>query len=83
MTVLQTILSSRRQRAVLDGVSSPPARVTSGVPQGSILGPLLFILSMDQLCSLSLSNASRLPMTSVNSVLDALSAQCDIELIVE
>ncbi len=40
-------LSERRQRVVLDGACSSTLGVTSGVPQGSILGPLLFILSVD------------------------------------
>ena len=44
---LADYLSGRRQFVVLEGSSSPPAMVTSGVPQGSILGPLLFIATFD------------------------------------
>ena len=48
-------LSNRHQRVVLDGISSVPVAVTSGVPQGSILGPLLFNIVMDSITRLQLS----------------------------
>ena len=47
----ESYLTGKSQYVVYDGIKSDIYNVTCGVPQGSILGPLLFILNMNDICN--------------------------------
>lgn len=56
LDIFSSYLENRFQHVQLDAVTSDKARIEYGVPQGSILGPTLFLIYINDLCSIPLTN---------------------------
>ena len=85
---LSNFLTNRFQRVVVNGSQSDWVNVQSGVPQGSVLGPLLFILYVSNVPDLIESNLKMFADdTKIYSVIksfhDSLKLQHDINKLMQ
>ena len=85
---IENWLTQRHQTVVIDGAKSRRVQVISGVPQGTVLGPLLFLLYINDIGD-SISSPIRLFADDsllyrrVNNANDALKLQQDLDRIVK
>ena len=80
LETLTDFLKDRKQRVVLNGQNSSWANIEAGVPQGSILGPLLFLIFINDLPDNLSTNVKLFADNNslVSVVHDTATSSCDL-----
>ena len=87
---IRDFLNNRTQKVVLEGKESSPKPVLSGVPQGTVMGPLLFLVYINDMAE-RLSHNTKLRLFADDSLLyrtistiqDAVTLQKDLDSLTE
>lgn len=83
LTWIKYFLTGRQQQVVVNGESSSPSLVTSGVPQGTVLAPLLFLCYINDI-TINISSKIKLYAddvliyNTINSKADCRNLQNDL-----
>ena len=88
LTWINNFLTGRTQRVTVNGCISDDTRVTSGVPQGTVLAPLLFLVYINDLpknivSSVKLYADDVLIYRTINSEQDHMILQQDLNMLQE
>ena len=76
--LLENYLKNRKQRVVLNGQTSEWKDIFAGVPQGSVLGPLIVLIYINDLPDGLISNAKLFADdTSIFSIINNFTVSCD------
>jgi hypothetical protein len=88
LTWIKNFLSGRRQRVVVNGKLSTWAEIFSGIPQGSVLGPILFVIFINDLpddvtCTAKIFADDTKLFQGISSTEDCLQLQDDLNRLVD